>query len=71
MFLKGDGLNRPVHCREKIEREAAQTFDLLLKENLLVECAHLLSSIVPFLSPYTQQKLEENVTSRIRHILNA
>jgi len=70
-FLMVDGLNRPVHYREKIEREAAQTLDLLLKENLLMECTNLLSSIVPFLSRYTQQKLEENVTSRIRHILNA
>jgi len=59
-----------MHDRETIEREAAHVLELLLRENLLLECMNLLSSITPVLSPYTQQKLEEYITSRIRHVLS-
>ena len=59
-----------MHGMETIEREAAQVLELLLRENLLLECMNLLSSITHVLSPYTQQKLEEYITSRIRHVLS-
>jgi len=65
------GSSETTHDRESIERKAAHTLELLLKENLLTECMLLLGAITPFMSAYTQQKLEESIASRIRHILSA
>ena len=55
---------------EELEKEAAQIITSLLRENLFIESENLLNSISSLVSPYTQQKLEECVTSPI-HILNA
>ena len=51
---------------EAVEREAAQLTQLLLKENLLLECTKLLNFITPFLSMYTQEKLEERIIIKIQ-----
>jgi hypothetical protein len=58
------------HDREQMEKEVSQTISLLLKENLFAESENLLNAITPLVSPYTQQKLEECITSPIR-IVNA
>lgn len=55
---------------EELEKEAAQIITSLLRENLFIESENLLNSISSLVSPYTQQKLEECITSPI-HILNA
>jgi len=55
---------------EMIEREATQVLKSLLRENLLMECMNLLSLIAPILSSYTQQKLDDCITSRIQHVLS-
>lgn len=55
---------------ELLEKEASRTISLLLEENLFVESENLLNVVTPLVSPYTQQKLEDCITSPIR-ILNA
>jgi len=66
LMAKGD-LEQDI---EQLEKEAAQIISSLFRENLFVESENLLNSIIPLLSPYTQQKLEECITSPL-HILNA
>jgi len=59
------------HDMETFERECAQVIDVLLEENLLLECINLLGSITPLLSQYRQRKLEECMTSQIRQALSS
>ena len=51
---------------EDVERETANLTQLLLKENLMLECMKLLDNITPFLSSYTQEKLEEKIVTKIQ-----
>ena len=51
--------------KQIIEQETAEMVELLLRENLLLECRNLLNTTARLFSPYTQQKLEENIVSKI------
>ena len=51
---------------EAVERETAQLTQLLLKEDLLLECTKLLNFITPFLSRYTQEQLEERILIKVQ-----
>ena len=51
---------------EDVERETANLTQLLLKENLMLECMKLLEFITPFLSSYTKEKLEEKIITKIQ-----
>ena len=48
-----------------LEEEAAGVIEKLLRENLLLECTNLLNTILPNLSKYTQNKLEEAIASKL------
>ena len=48
-----------------IEEDTAEMVELLLMENLHLECRNLLNTTARLFSPYTQQKLEENIVSKI------
>ena len=49
-----------------LEEKAAEMIEKLLKENLLLECTNLFSTVVPVLPQYTQGKLEEAIVSKMR-----
>jgi len=51
---------------EAIEREVAQLTRSLLKEDLLSECTKLLDYMMPYLSTYTKQELEEKIITKIQ-----
>ena len=63
--LSQTDLSRAHSERQIIEEEAAGMVELLLRENLLLECRHLLNASTRLFSPYTQQKLEEDIVSKI------
>ena len=49
-----------------LEAEAAQLAQALLTEGLYLECVNLLTFAAPFLSFYTQKRLEGDMISKIR-----
>ena len=52
--------------RQTVEEEAAEMVEQLLRANLLMECTNLLRAATHVVSPYTQQKLEEYIISKIQ-----
>ena len=55
----------PSNDLENMEAEAATVTEELLKENLPLECMNMLNSVMPLLPAYTQEKLEETITSKM------
>lgn len=56
---------------EALERTVAEMTQSLLTEELFSECVKLLSIFMPFLSEYTQEKLGENIISKIQNTMHA
>jgi hypothetical protein len=77
LVVKAQTHKQSVHLRSKlaslsdnddknqIEEEAAPVIEKLLSENLLLECTSLLNALIPLLTNYTQNKLDEEITSKI------
>lgn len=77
LVVKAQTHKQSVHLRSKlaslsdnddknqIEEEAAPVIEKLLSENLLLECTCLLNALIPLLTNYTQNKLDEEITSKI------
>ena len=69
VHLRSKDITQDVSSPDKLEtteREIAQMTQSLLKEDLLTECIRLLNYINPYLSTYTQQKLDEMIIKKIQ-----